>query len=294
MEGEGGEPRDGGAAASTPVSKTGDAGSTPARPATSFMIRNTLYGFNPERWRSAARPFVLRGDVVNHHADEPLFAPHPKQVAFFEGDAPRIFPNYPPSGRPVEELPKHQRRQYGGRSVRQWFREMRAEEFAQAVDYLEFSILGGRWRNGVPWTLFDTQAVIERETAAHYSPEPDEFAYFVDASGLPTARELWNHSGRSGRYDIHREVIQLFAAHPGDYKVVRSRRCYAGRPAGTMWRVRRDRVMDPKAFTVIGTDDPGGRCKPEYWSLPRLEDHERLCDEPDREGGGILGGTGRW
>jgi hypothetical protein len=70
-------------------------------------------------------------------------------------------------------LPKHERRQYGARTVRQWFRQMRAADFERDVLRVapspgEFIYVQPALR---PWTLFDTQAVVERERKAFYMPD---------------------------------------------------------------------------------------------------------------------------
>lgn len=83
-------------------------------------------------------------------------------------------------------LPKHARRQYGVTSVRSWFRKMRAADFERETHW---SFSSGRdvlpviavHLRGVtpPWTLFDTQSVVDHET------------YWVYRTGLAGAPSWW-------------------------------------------------------------------------------------------------------
>lgn len=63
-------------------------------------------------------------------------------------------------------------------TVRSWFRKMRAADFERAVE----STIHGRFFVGIdarPWTLFHTQTVVDRETAAHYLKPGPGSIYFV-------------------------------------------------------------------------------------------------------------------
>lgn len=68
----------------------------------------------------------------------------------------------------------------GRLSVRAWFREMRAADFAREIAYARLRACGRLESRADRWTLFDTLKVVERETAAfHLRPQPGEiyFAY---------------------------------------------------------------------------------------------------------------------
>jgi hypothetical protein len=91
-------------------------------------------------------------------------------------------------------------------TVRQWFRQMRAADFARDVQRLTAmscqpelggpfdagSVLRRYWAvepwYGV-WTLFDTQQVVDRETAAHYWKPTETFSFALIATYRPFATE---------------------------------------------------------------------------------------------------------
>lgn len=59
----------------------------------------------------------------------------------------------------------------GHLSVRQWFREMRAADFERDVAFKSKSLCGSFFvvqPELISWTLFDTQQVVDRETARTY------------------------------------------------------------------------------------------------------------------------------
>jgi hypothetical protein len=71
-------------------------------------------------------------------------------------------------------------------TVRQWFRQMRAADFARDRTFATGGPRafeeGAFWWTPTelrPWTLFDTQQVVERETAAHYLRPDLTTIYFV-------------------------------------------------------------------------------------------------------------------
>lgn len=87
---------------------------------------------------------------------------------------------------PLLDLPKHERRQYGVRSVRQWFREMRAEDFKRDVAKASSDAYGALWwvpSDLRPWSLFDTMQVVERETERFYDDKFDEVTILVHDRG---------------------------------------------------------------------------------------------------------------
>ena len=79
---------------------------------------------------------------------------------------------------PLFQGRKHERRQYGARSVRQWFREMRAADF-EAECRLRVSLRGLLYHaTDSAWTLFDTLQVVDRETARTYLSVSDDLFEF--------------------------------------------------------------------------------------------------------------------
>lgn len=81
-------------------------------------------------------------------------------------------------------------------TVRSWFRQMRAADFARSIhpNAPLFRIHGV----DAEWTLFDTQKVIDRETAAHYErPTFDELfeCYRRMRMSIPPPRDICSKCG---------------------------------------------------------------------------------------------------
>ena len=77
----------------------------------------------------------------------------------------------------------------GRLTVRQWFRTMRAVDFARAIDQRTYSVHNLLLARPRPWTIFDTQAVVDRETKGHYSGYAAEDVYdAVLGPGVPALR----------------------------------------------------------------------------------------------------------
>ena len=128
------------------------------------------YGFWPR----------LKPATIHVRAEDLDLAVHAEPGAFF-------------SASPILKLPKHERRQFAVSSVRQWFRKMRAADFDRdrlphlarrgvaGVDVWGTSADSDAHLDGLRrhWTLFDTQQVVDRETASHYEkPDDDAFTIF--------------------------------------------------------------------------------------------------------------------
>jgi hypothetical protein len=106
------------------------------------------------------------------------------------------------------------------RSVRQWFRELRAADFERDISWSPRPL---QW-SGAPWTLFDTMKVVDRETAAFYlRPKRDElfFCYGgrvvgkiedIDWSGTPALLMDVEPTHRDEYLGIDRSVYPMFSS----------------------------------------------------------------------------------
>jgi hypothetical protein len=177
-----------------------------------LVVRGPVYGLNPKAWADAITPHKLPpeittpltvDEVAKHYRDtrdaEPMCEHGVTAVTCYEC-----------SRSTLRRYRKHERPQSGGScdcpgeldlgrgctwsdlecrvrsfqngrlSVRAWFRTMRAAEFQDATRWpfrasnhvipVGPVVIVGTYE---PWTLFDTQAIVDRETAPHYVRLPD-------------------------------------------------------------------------------------------------------------------------
>lgn len=128
--------------------------------------RGPVYGLNQHTW----------GGVVPRDDDDVMVSPLTNENLDMMAAVPAIF---------APENPYYRKTHVNAPgTVRSWFRKMRAADFERAVngvaatgpDVQQARVM--RWRRFYPfdylppWTLFDTQQVVDRETANHYRPWP--------------------------------------------------------------------------------------------------------------------------
>lgn len=160
-------------------------------------------------------------------------------------------------------------------TVRAWFRQMRAADFARDVQFVSATV--GPYffsvrKELLPWTLFDTQQVVDRETAAHYrTPAPDIGSIFFVQGDRVVGRidnVLLKHPPHAGPIDSLHGTPDALPSHRVDYLGI-DRSSYPAYTANVVPTSSKGITLDDVRRYVREDDASRSERAPKAWSVTR-------------------------